>query len=68
MSKYHPNKEIRQAIEYAIEQGWRFEMGGSHCFGQIYCSFRQRGGCRKSVDSTPRNAHKSCTAIDSIYQ
>ena len=52
----HPNKHIRAAIEYAVARGWRVEKAParSHAWGYILCPYGQRGGCRKSVWSTPR--------------
>lgn len=55
MAKYHPNKEINKAIEYALEKGWRFEKGGSHCYGFLNCPHTQRGGCCPGVQSTPKS-------------
>jgi hypothetical protein len=37
MAKKHPNKEIRAALEYAKQKGWRVEQSGSHAWGKIYC-------------------------------
>ncbi|QDV11054.1 hypothetical protein CA51_09130 [Rosistilla oblonga] len=35
----HPNKHIREALEYGKLHGWRFEKAGgrAHIFGTIYC-------------------------------
>ncbi|HCS51725.1 MAG TPA: hypothetical protein DIW81_09055 [Planctomycetaceae bacterium] len=60
MAKYHPNKEISAAIEFALENGWRFEMSQGHPFGQLYCPFHDRSGCIIRVHSTPRvNEHEA---------
>ncbi|TVP63452.1 MAG: hypothetical protein EA343_08050 [Nodularia sp. (in: Bacteria)] len=39
MAKKHPNKEIRAALDYAVEQGWEVEEGGSHAWGKMYCPY-----------------------------
>jgi hypothetical protein len=51
----HPNKHIREAIEYAENHGWRFVKSAprAHSFGKLYCP--QPGGCIEFVRSTPRN-------------
>jgi hypothetical protein len=51
----HPNKEIEAALKYARNKGWtviKSERG--HCWGLIRCP-HGRGGCQKSVWSTPRS-------------
>ncbi|MEM9703991.1 MAG: hypothetical protein AAF907_16245 [Planctomycetota bacterium] len=52
----HPNKHIREAIEYALDRGWRLEKSGksAHNWGMLLCPFNARGGCRVAVHSTPR--------------
>ncbi|MEM7595795.1 MAG: hypothetical protein AAF383_30555 [Cyanobacteria bacterium P01_A01_bin.83] len=60
MAKKHPNKEIRSALEYAKQKGWRVKQGGSHAWGKIYCPYNDsdcRCGefCKISIWSTPRN-------------
>ncbi len=56
----HSKKEVEEALSYAEEQGWRIEVGGSHCWGQMYCPNNKgcRGGmyCRSSINGSPRNA------------
>lgn len=56
----HPNKEIRAALEYAYSKGWRVEKAGksSHAWGQMFCPSAQRGGCRESIWSTPKNPER----------
>jgi hypothetical protein len=50
----HPNKHIREAIEYALEQGWNYEEGGkSHRKGTLLCPYGH-GGCMFFVYGTPR--------------
>ncbi len=53
MTKRHPNKHIRAAIEYAESQGWVLIPGRGHAFGILRCP----NGCRcaKSIWSTPRD-------------
>ncbi len=55
MAKLHPNKEISNAIEYALENGWNFRKSNGHIFGILYCPANSRSGCRLAVYSTPRN-------------
>ena len=52
----HPNKDIRNAIEYAKSKGFRYIEGGkSHLKGVLLCA-GGRGACRIPVYGTPRNA------------
>jgi len=54
----HPDKLIRAAIQYALDQGWTLRKAGAraHIWGQLYCPHRDRDGCAKAVYSTPRDA------------
>lgn len=63
--KKHPNKEIQQAIDIAIENGWRFVKTGksSHAFCRLYCSDGSRDGCVMSVWSTPRSTQNHANQI-----
>ncbi|MEX0700819.1 MAG: hypothetical protein WD069_01875 [Planctomycetales bacterium] len=56
MAKHHPNKAINAAIEYALENGWRFVRSGarSHAHGKLYCPAGERGGHIFVVRGTPR--------------
>lgn len=49
----HPNKEIEAAVREAEALGWRFRKGHGHAWGVLYCPHGERGGCVKSVYSTP---------------
>lgn len=53
----HPNKHIREAIRYAIDNGWLFEKAGpwAHIFGKLLCPLRTRDGHHFHVHSTPRH-------------
>lgn len=53
----HPNKEINGAINYAIEQGWRYKSSGksAHCWGKLLCPLHAPDGCSMSIWSTPSN-------------
>ena len=53
----HPNKHIREAIEYAVARGWRLRKSGrsSHNWGRLLCGAGARGGCSQPVHSTPRS-------------
>ena len=60
--KKHPNKEIREAIAYAVVQGWTIKESNarSHSWGKIYCpsptsDCRCGEFCITSIWSTPRN-------------
>jgi hypothetical protein len=61
----HANKEIREAIQYAEQRGWRFEMAGprAHIYGTLYCPETSRDGCRRTVLSTPRNPQNHARRI-----
>jgi len=52
----HPNKHIREAINYALEHGWRLRKSGprGHVWGVLFCPHHERDGCRQQVFSTPR--------------
>src|SRR5438128_4828702 len=51
----HPNKEIEAAVVYAEAHGWTCTPAKGHAWGIIRCPHGQRGGCQRSVWSTPRN-------------
>ena len=52
----HPNKHIREAVDYALEHGWRLVKSGarSHAWGRLYCPAQARGACIITVYGTPR--------------
>ena len=51
----HPNKEIQAALEYAQRMGWSvIKSPKGHCWGIIRCP-HGRGGCQKSIWSTPKS-------------
>jgi hypothetical protein len=52
----HPNKHIREAIKYAISQGWGLQKASAraHIWGTLYCTQSGRDGCRIRVMSTPK--------------
>lgn len=49
----HPNKHIREAIQYAEQHGWIFTMSRGHIYGTLRCP--TQGGCRQVVYSTPKH-------------
>jgi hypothetical protein len=51
----HPNKEIEAAVAYAESRGWTLTPSRGHAWGILRCPHGQRGGCQRSVFSTPRN-------------
>ncbi|MFH5804385.1 hypothetical protein [Alienimonas sp. DA493] len=61
----HPNKHIREAIEYALSRGWRLEKAGgsSHNWGTLLCGAGSRGGCIQRVYSTPRSPENHANDI-----
>jgi hypothetical protein len=59
----HPNKEIEAALKYAKGKGWSIIKSlKGHCWGMIRCS-HGRGGCQKSVWSTPKSLQSHAKAI-----
>lgn len=52
----HPNKHIREAIEYAEDKGWRFVKANAraHSYGKLLCQFGHVD-CQVWVYSTPRD-------------
>jgi hypothetical protein len=61
----HPNKHIREAIEYAIGRGWRLKKasGMAHEWGRLFCPHGERDGCMQGVYSTPRSAENHAKRI-----
>ena len=60
MAKKHPNKDINEAVKYAIKNGWAVEMSNGHAWAQLKCPYNEdtcRNGiyCQVSIWSTPRN-------------
>ena len=56
----HPKKEVEDALKYAVENGWRVSVGGSHAWGKMVCPYNDsecRCGafCISSIWSTPKN-------------
>lgn len=56
MARHHPNKEVSDAIEYALQAGWRMVASSGHVYCKLYCPAGQRGACIVKVASTPQNA------------
>ncbi len=69
MAKYHPNKEVSQAIEYAVGLGWTIVAGRNHTYAMLRCPQSDRTGCQIPVFHTPTNpgqhARKLILDIDS---
>ena len=61
----HPNKEIREAIDDALANGWRLQKssGHAHSWGTLYCPLANRNGCRFFIRSTPSNPHAHAYAL-----
>ncbi len=68
MRPRHPNKHIEAAVRYAETLGWQVELSHGHAWGRIFCPHQDRGGCIKSVWSTPHNpqrhAREICHAVN----
>ena len=66
----HPNKHIRESIEYAESYGWRLikASGHAHIWGKLLCPLQSRDGCFFIIHSTPRSpeahAHRIRRAVD----
>jgi hypothetical protein len=60
----HPNRYIREALQYAEEQGWTIRKSGprAHAWGVIFCSFGHRE-CWMAIYSTPRNPERHARDI-----
>jgi hypothetical protein len=59
--RVHPKSEVEAALQYAEENGWRVDVGGSHAWGKIYCPYNDRecrcgNFCIASIWSTPKNS------------
>ncbi|MBP3194105.1 MAG: hypothetical protein J6M05_00340 [Cardiobacteriaceae bacterium] len=54
--KKHPNKHIRDAIEFALQNGWEIVPAGksAHAFCRLRC-VKKHTEHQMSVWSTPRN-------------
>jgi hypothetical protein len=69
----HPNKEIREAVEYAIEKGWSIKEASGHAWGIMYCphndsSYRGRIHCKTSIYSTPKNPSNTARQLKRIVK
>ena len=53
----HPNRYIREAIAYAVRNGWTLRKSGprAHTWGLLYCPQADRTGCLRAIYSTPRH-------------
>jgi hypothetical protein len=54
----HQKKEIEDAIQAAIDSGWRYQESGSssHCWGTLLCPEASIDGHKFIVSSTPKNS------------
>ena len=43
MPKRHPNKHIRQAVEFAVTQGWRLVKSSGHAWGILFFDLTDSG-------------------------
>ena len=65
MARRHPNKEINEAVEYAIARGWTLVAAGksAHAWGILRCPAGNREGHQKSVYSTPKSPENHADQI-----
>lgn len=64
IAKYHPDKHVNAAIEYAIKNGWTYieRKGKGHAKGILRCGSDSK--ChQKSVWSTPEPAENHAKSI-----
>lgn len=60
----HPNKHIREAIQQAIDRGWRYDAGGKrHRKGTLLCHQASRDGCKIAIYGTPSNPENHAKQI-----
>jgi len=62
----HPNKEIRTAIDFALERGWRFFPTRKHS-GMLRCP-QTCGEHQWLVSSTPSDPHDEAEKIGRIVK
>lgn len=62
--KQHPNKHIKEAIAYALANGWHYVESGSsaHAFCRLRCNFGHAEH-QMSIWSTPKNAENHAKQI-----
>lgn len=53
--KEHPNKHIQAAIEYALDNNWKFRASRGHAFGRLSCGVAGHTEHQMSVWSTPKS-------------
>jgi hypothetical protein len=65
VAKKHPDKDIQEAIAYALSKNWRMEVSekSAHAWGRLKCPETSRMGCIISVWSTPRVAKNHARQI-----
>ena len=59
----HPHKEIRAAIDVALEREWRIEYGQNHVWCTLKCTHAKRDGCIVRVAHTPQNPEGAARRI-----
>ena len=71
--KKHPDKNINDAVNYAVKNGWEVVEAGSssHAWARLKCPYNDpecRGGkfCLNSVWSTPKNPQNHAKQIRRI--
>ena len=71
--KNHSNKEVREAIKFAIANGWTVKESNGHAWGILYCPINDkecRGHihCQTSIWSTPKNPSNHARQIMRIVK
>lgn len=59
----HPDKQIEQAVQYAIDLGWTWEISSGHPWAKLMCPEKSREGCTVFVYSTPRSGENHARHI-----
>ncbi len=62
MAKWHQKKEVNEAIEYALQRGFRLRKG-AHAAYVLLCPLATRDGEWMSINSTPRVSRDHADAI-----
>ncbi|MCX8957861.1 hypothetical protein EHW66_07445 [Erwinia psidii] len=65
MSRKHRNRQIQQAIEFAMEHGWILIVAGksAHCFAKLRCGVAGHLEHTISIWSTPGNPENHAKQI-----
>ena len=64
----HPNKEIEAALREAEARGWTVQKRSGHAWAVMMCPHHERGACRASIWSTPRNAENHARQLIRVLE